>query len=68
VSPTGPSADDAALIARQKVCPVTDEPLGSMGPPVRVVVEGKTVFVCCKGCVADLKHDPKTYLAKLRTR
>jgi Cu(I)/Ag(I) efflux system membrane fusion protein len=60
-------ATDAALIARQKVCPVSDEPLGSMGPPVRVVVEGKTVFVCCQGCIAELRRDPKTYLAKLRS-
>jgi hypothetical protein len=67
-SPSGPSATDAALIARQKVCPVTDEPLGSMGPPVRLVVEGKAVFVCCQGCVAELQQNPKTYLAKLRAR
>ncbi len=58
--------NDQDLIARQKVCPVTDEPLGSMGTPVRVVVEGQTVFVCCKACVADLKRNSKKYLAKLK--
>jgi hypothetical protein len=60
-----PTDDDERLIARQKLCPVTDEPLGSMGKPVRVVVEGRPVFLCCKGCDAELKRDPKTYLAKL---
>jgi membrane fusion protein, copper/silver efflux system len=41
--------------------------LGSkeMGPPVRVVVEGRVVFVCCEGCIADLKKNPAKYLAKL---
>jgi hypothetical protein len=58
--------NDQDLIARQKVCPVTNEPLGSMGTPVRVVVEGQTVFVCCKACVADLRRNSKKYLAKLK--
>jgi hypothetical protein len=61
----GLSPEDARLAARQKVCPVMDEPLGSMGPPVRVVVEGRVVFVCCAGCAPALKKDPAKYLAKL---
>jgi hypothetical protein len=57
--------DEEQLIAKQKICPVTDEPLGSMGKPVRVVLEGRSVYLCCKGCEAELRRDPKTYLAKL---
>lgn len=56
---------DAELIVRQRICPVTDEELGSMGPPVKVVVEGRTVFLCCKGCESALRKEPKKYLAKL---
>src|SRR5688572_21911164 len=37
-------ADRAAALA-QKVCPVSDEPLGSMGKPLKVEVEGRTVFI-----------------------
>lgn len=59
------SGDEEQLIAKQKICPVTDEPLGSMGKPVRVVLEGRTVFLCCKGCEAELRRDPKAYLAKI---
>ena len=44
------SAADEALVAKQMVCPVSGEPLGSMGVPVRAVVSGKTVFLCCAGC------------------
>jgi Cu(I)/Ag(I) efflux system membrane fusion protein len=56
---------DRVLAARQKVCPVTGEPLDSMGGPVRVEVAGRTVFVCCKGCEAPLRKSPEKYLAKL---
>jgi membrane fusion protein, copper/silver efflux system len=65
-SPAGPAeADDATRIARQKVCPVTGEPLGSMGPPVRVTVEGRVIFLCCKGCEPELRRNPRKYLAKV---
>jgi hypothetical protein len=58
------STEDRALAARQKVCPVTGEPLGSMGVPVRVVVAGRVVFVCCKGCVPELQKVPEKYLSR----
>jgi membrane fusion protein, copper/silver efflux system len=57
--------DDQQLIARQEVCPVTGKKLGSMGPPVRVVYEGRVAFLCCQGCKADWDADPKKYLGKL---
>ena len=49
----------------QKTCPVTDEALGSMGPPIPVTVKGQTIFVCCQGCVAEVQGDPDVYLAKV---
>lgn len=63
--PTDLSADDQLLVKRQKVCPVTDQPLGSMGTPFRMVVAGRTVFLCCSGCAPALKKNPTKYLAKL---
>jgi hypothetical protein len=60
------SAEDLALIAKQKVCPVTGAELGSMGDPVKVVVKGQTVFLCCAGCEDAIKKDPDKYLAKLK--
>jgi hypothetical protein len=65
VAPASLSAQDQLIVDRQKLCPVTDQPLGSMGAPVPVVVEGRTVFVCCEGCAAPLKNNPGKYLAKL---
>jgi Cu(I)/Ag(I) efflux system membrane fusion protein len=64
-APTTSADDDATLIAKQKICPVTGEPLGSMGAPVRVNVAGKPVFVCCKGCEKPLLKNPAQHLSKL---
>ncbi|WP_286178455.1 hypothetical protein [Stieleria mannarensis] len=55
--------DDAALIAAQKTCPVMDEPLGSMGNPVKVMVGDNPIFLCCKGCVKKIQAEPAKYLA-----
>jgi len=57
-------ADRAAALA-QKVCPVSDEPLGSMGAPIKVTVDGRDVFLCCEGCKESFESDPGKYLAKL---
>ncbi|TWU39459.1 hypothetical protein [Novipirellula artificiosorum] len=54
---------DAALIAKQAKCPVMDEPLGSMGDPVKVMVGDKPIFLCCKGCVKKVQAEPAKYLA-----
>jgi hypothetical protein len=59
------SEADRALAEKQKVCPVTGEPLGSMGAPVKITVKDRTVFLCCSGCEAAIKKDPDKYLAKL---
>jgi len=60
------SAEDREVAVRQKTCPVADMPLGSMGPPIKVDVEGTPVFICCEGCRGKLLAEPAKYLAKLR--
>jgi membrane fusion protein, copper/silver efflux system len=64
-TPSSPSAEDRLLAAKQKICPVTGEPLDSMGGPVRVEVAGRVVFICCKGCEKALRKDPAKYLSNL---
>jgi Cu(I)/Ag(I) efflux system membrane fusion protein len=51
--------------AEQRVCPVTDAVLGSMGDPIAVEVKGQTVWTCCDICPPKLKAEPDKYLAKL---
>jgi hypothetical protein len=59
------SQEDRDAAIRQKICPVSDEPLGSMGPPIKVPVQGRDVYICCAGCADFLKEEPDKYLAKL---
>ncbi len=58
-------AEDRALAEKQQICPVTKLPLGSMGTPPKVDVEGRPVFLCCEGCRERLLQEPAKYLANL---
>jgi hypothetical protein len=60
------SPEDRALAEKQKTCPVSDEPLGSMGVPVKVNVKGQDVFLCCESCEGMIKENTDEYLAKLK--
>ncbi len=68
------SPEDRSVVASQGFCPIlTDNRLGSMGKPVKVLVKGQPVFLCCKGCVNKALADPaKTRAnvedAKVRTK
>jgi len=55
---------DQAGIARQRVCPVTGAALDSMGGPVKVLVGGQPLYLCCKGCLGKVQSDPVAYLQK----
>lgn len=56
-----PEADRAEAVA-QKRCPVSGEPLGSMGAPIKVPVRNTSVFLCCEGCRKKLMGNPDAYL------
>ena len=51
----------------QRICPVSNEPLGSMGKPPKVTIDGRDVYLCCAGCEQELRENPDKYLAKLKT-
>ena len=65
---SGLSPEDRALAERQRICPVTEMPLGSMGAPPKVDVNGQTIFICCNGCRKSLLADPQKYLDILAKR
>ncbi|MBI2826290.1 MAG: hypothetical protein HYX69_16535 [Planctomycetia bacterium] len=56
---------DRKIAEAQKVCLVSDEPLGSMGMPYKVTVKERDVFLCCEGCKDAIEKDPDKFLAKL---
>ncbi len=55
---------DQAGIAGQRVCPVTGAALDSMGGPVKVLVGGQPLYLCCKGCLGKVQSAPEAYLRK----
>jgi hypothetical protein len=61
------SPEDRELAAKQKVCPISEHPLGSatMGVPIKLDVKGHAVFICCEGCRDAVLSEPDKYLAKL---
>ena len=63
--PARATAADAAAVSRQRVCPVSDEPLTAMGGPWKVYAKGRPIFVCCGGCIRKVQQNPDYYLAKV---
>ena len=59
-------AADQPLAEAQLFCPIEEgSRLGSMGTPVKLMLEGKPVFLCCKGCEDAARENTKTTLAKV---
>lgn len=61
------SPSDRALAERQRFCIVSDKSrLGSMGVPMKVMINGEPVFLCCEGCEQAAKEDPQASIAKAK--
>jgi Cu(I)/Ag(I) efflux system membrane fusion protein len=59
------SPEDRVRAEAQRFCPILeDNRLGLMGPPVKVTVKGRPVFLCCKGCREKALADPDKTLEK----
>ncbi|MEE2642256.1 MAG: efflux RND transporter periplasmic adaptor subunit [Planctomycetota bacterium] len=61
------TATERERIRKQVLCPVGDQVLGSMGPPLKIEHEGQTIWVCCDGCISLFSETPAEYLQKLDT-
>ena len=60
------TAADQAGVAKQRICPVMDTPLGDHGNPIKLMVGNEPLYVCCKGCIRKVQQNPQAYLAKAR--
>ncbi len=58
--------EDQKLAIAQGICPVAGEPLGSMGVPIKIELEGQTVFICCKACLKQARENPRKVLEKIK--
>jgi Cu(I)/Ag(I) efflux system membrane fusion protein len=61
------SSTDQPLAEAQKYCPITGERLGSpeMGTPVKIILDKRSVFLCCKGCVKEAQANAAQTMAKV---
>jgi membrane fusion protein, copper/silver efflux system len=64
-TPSDSGETDKSLITKQKTCPITGKPLGSMGLPDKIVLNGNPVFLCCSGCEDEAKADMAKTLKKV---
>lgn len=46
----------------QKKCPIMG---GSINKSLYADVQGKRIYVCCKGCINPIKANPQKYIKKL---
>ena len=59
-------AADQPLAEAQLFCAVAEgSRLGSMGTPVKLMLDGKPVFLCCKGCEASARDNAQATLTKV---
>lgn len=53
------SEEDRRLAEDQKYCSIEqDNLLGAMGKPIKLVLKGKPVFLCCPSCQDMAKENP----------
>ena len=52
----------AAAVKSQEKCPVMG---GAVNKKLYVDYEGKRIYVCCKGCIPELKKNAAKYVEKL---
>ncbi|MAE28699.1 MAG: hypothetical protein CMJ87_06905 [Planctomycetes bacterium] len=69
-APSAPSAKELAIAQQLPsyplgTCPISKEKLGSMGKPIDLVVEGRLVRLCCKGCIKALTKNPASAIAQV---
>jgi hypothetical protein len=60
--------EDRKLAEAQKFCPVmVKNRLGSMGPPIKITIKNRPVFLCCKGCTTRAQANPDKTLTTIES-
>jgi hypothetical protein len=53
---------DRPDLERQQLCPVTGARLSIMSHPVKVLIDGQPVYLCCENCIAKVQQNPRAYV------
>lgn len=56
---------DKSTLKPQTTCPVMGE---AIDKKMFVDYDGKRIYVCCSGCIAEVKKEPQKYIDKLKSR
>ncbi len=56
-----PALTMAAVEVGNKLCPVSGQAVGEMGPIVKHEYNGKIYNLCCKMCAKDFDKDPEKF-------
>jgi hypothetical protein len=58
---------DRELAQEQKYCAIeTENRLGKMGKPIKLMLKQQPVFLCCEGCEKAARKDPDQTLAVVK--
>lgn len=58
-----PEQVKAAKAVGNKICPISGDEIGGMGPGKTVIYQGKAVQLCCGSCMKKFAKDPAKYVA-----
>lgn len=53
---------DRAAVRAQQICPVTKDGFDH-GEPIKLLVNGTPLFVCCEACIEEVKKDPQHFIS-----
>jgi YHS domain-containing protein len=59
-SPTAQTSAQSVEV-ENKICPVSGEKVGKMGPPIKYEYNGKIYNLCCPMCKKSFKKNPEKY-------
>lgn len=57
------AGEEALVDVGNRICPVSGEKVGSMGPGVQVEHKGKIYHLCCAMCVEEFRNKIEKYTA-----
>jgi uncharacterized protein (TIGR03000 family) len=61
------SPEDRKLAEAQKLCAVQEQVrFGAVGKPVKLMIKGQPVFLCCDACLTRTQSNPEQTLAKAK--
>lgn len=62
-TPSSKSVKESTSLKPQTMCPVME---GEINKSLYADVKGYRIYVCCSGCISEIKKNPDKYIKKLQ--